>query len=140
MINPTYLYLVLLIFMSCTNRDRSFQIQFYEHEKKIATIENKDILQADWLNFKFRITKIKIEELKSIAINGVSPTYAIFISEKDTSVKVGVCSTVSSNCFSKNRSTFWFNNKTGTLFKGDTLILYPPIDGQFEKGLINFSE
>ena len=129
----------LLIFSSCSiQENKTFQIHFYEFEKEVAKISRRDILQMDLKNIKFLIRNSKKRELDGLELNGVSPSRVIFTTDKDTSIAVGICSSFSSNCLSKNRSTFWYNHETKTLFEGDTLMLCPPVQGQFENELLDF--
>lgn len=113
------------------------EVAFYENEQKIASINNNDILEVDWNIFSFKLKTDKIKVLDSIKIDGVSTSYAIISVNDLYKVKVGVCSSISSNCFPRTRSTFWYNYEKKSLFENGHLILHPPVTGKFEEELLD---
>lgn len=137
------IYLLIILFTlvgGCINKkvkDQTFFIKFYENNKEIALITNDDTIEVDWNNFSFKLQAKKIIELDSIKIDGVSPSFAVISIDNRSQVKVGICSTISSNCLPKSKSTFWYNVKEKSLFENGRLILHPPADGNFEKEILD---
>lgn len=135
-----YVIVLLIIAGGCDNhnlKSQNVKVEFYENDRKIALISNDDILDINWNNFSFKLKTSKMKELDSIKIDGVSPSYAIISINNENKVKVGVCSSISSNCFPRTKSTYWYNYENKTLFENDKLVLHPPVSGKYEKEILD---
>jgi hypothetical protein len=135
--NKLLYLLCFLSFLGCAESDHP-EIHFFRLNEEIVTIKPDDILYSDSYQMKFLLSNSKVNEINKLDLTGVSPSFAVFTLDGDTSIKVGICSSISSNCMFKGHSAFWFNYDLKSMFINDTLILYPPETGHFEEKLILF--